>query len=117
MRQDYQLFADLPGVKKEDISLDIDSETHRLNLSAEKKRERTEESKSEEGGARYHFVERSYGKLSRSIRLPENMDIENADANYSNGVLHLSFPKKEVPAPRKIPIKFNDEQGKIKKSK
>ncbi|CAN0468407.1 unnamed protein product, partial [Discosporangium mesarthrocarpum] len=88
------------------ITLDIDSGTRRLNLSAERKLERKEERKDEEGGTRYHFAERSYGKFSRSIRLPENTDMDNANADYSNGVLHLTFPKKEVAGPRKIAINF-----------
>ncbi|CAM9345236.1 unnamed protein product [Discosporangium mesarthrocarpum] len=51
----YEIHADLPGFRKEDITLDIDSGTRRLNLSAGRKREGKEERKDEEGGPRYHF--------------------------------------------------------------
>ena len=57
---------------------------------------------------RYHFVERSYGKTTRSIRLPETADVSKANADYSSGVLTLTFPKREVPAARRIRIPVGD---------
>ncbi|CAM9556727.1 unnamed protein product, partial [Discosporangium mesarthrocarpum] len=108
--QGYELHADLPGFRKEDITLDIDSGTRSLNLPGERKLERKEERKDEERGTRYHFAERSNGKFRRSIRLPENTDMDNANADYNNGVLHLTFPK-EVAGPRKIAINFGEEEG------
>ena len=53
---------------------------------------------------RYHFVERSYGKSTRSVRLPETADAENAIAGYSAGVLTVTFPKKEAPTARRLQI-------------
>ena len=57
---------------------------------------------------RFHFVERSYGKTTRSIRLPETADVSKASADYSSGVLTLTFPKREVAASRRIRIPVED---------
>lgn len=57
---------------------------------------------------RYHYVERSYGKTTRSVHLPDAADIDNAKADYSNGVLTLSFPKKETPESRRLQIPVGD---------
>ena len=63
--------------------------------------------------SRYHFVERSYGKTTRSIRLPETADASKANADYSGGVLTLTFPKREVAATRRIRIPVEGDGGKL----
>ena len=61
---------------------------------------------------RYHFVERSYGKSTRSVRLPETADTSKATAVYSAGVLTVAFPKKEAPAARRLQIPVVGGDGK-----
>ena len=89
----YLVIADLPGVKKEDIHVDIDGA--QVTLTAEVKRE-----KETAEGERVLHTERSYGKVSRSFALPQELDEAKAEAKFLDGVLELRLPKKAA-APRK----------------
>ena len=93
----YQVTADLPGVKKEDIQVAIDGA--QVTLSAEVKRE-----KEAAEGTRALHVERSYGKLSRSFSLPQELDEAKAEAKFRDGVLELTLPKKAAAARKAITI-------------
>src|SRR5258705_13382954 len=93
----YLVTADLPGVRKEDIQVAIDGA--QLTLSAEIKREK----EVAEGGRVLH-TERSYGKLSRSFALPQELDEAKAEAKFRDGVLELTLPKKAAAARRAITI-------------
>lgn len=95
----YVLEAELPGFKKEDISIDIDKEC--LTISAERK------SESEEEGDDKNFVrrERYYGSYSRCFNV-RGIDTEAITAAYNDGVLTVNMPKKtpEIPAARRLEI-------------
>ena len=95
----YVLEADLPGMKKEDIHIDIDGD--RLSISAE--RNAVREEKDENGG--YIRCERSYGAFSRSFDI-SGIRGEEISAAYADGVLKLTLPKqtKSVPASRRLEI-------------
>ena len=95
----YVLEADLPGMKKEDIHIDIDGE--RLSISAE--RNAVREEKDENGG--YIRCERSYGSFSRSFDI-SGIRAGDISAAYEDGVLKLTLPKqtKAVPASRRLEI-------------
>ena len=95
----YVLEADLPGMKKEDIHIDIDGD--RLSISAE--RNAVREEKDENGG--YIRCERSYGSFSRSFDISGIRGVE-ISAAYEDGVLKLTLPKqtKAVPASRRLEI-------------
>lgn len=95
----YVLEADLPGVKKEDIHIDIDGD--RLSISAE--RSAVKEEKDENGG--YVRCERSYGSFSRSFDI-SGIRGEDISAAYADGVLTLTLPKqaRTVPASRRLEI-------------
>ncbi len=93
----YQVTADLPGVKKEDIHVAIDGA--RVTLTAEIKRE-----KEVAEGERVLHVERSFGKLSRSFSLPQELDDAKAEARFRDGVLVLTLPKKAAAARKAITI-------------
>ena len=95
----YVLEADLPGMKKEDIHIDIDGD--RLSISAE--RSAVKEEKDENGG--YIRCERSYGSFSRSFDI-SGIRGEDISAAYADGVLTLTLPKqtKTVPASRRLEI-------------
>ncbi|CAM9878466.1 unnamed protein product [Scytosiphon promiscuus] len=100
----FELTADLPGMRQEDISVDVDTESGVLTVSGERKDEREEKGDGDDGGRKYHFVERSYGKMTRSIRLPETADTAKAAADYNAGVLNITFPKRDAPGPRRLQI-------------
>lgn len=77
--------AELPGLEPEDIDISLDRDV--LTISGEKRAE------SEEKGARYYRVERSYGSFSRSISLPSEIEAEKIEATFKRGVLKVNLPK------------------------
>ncbi len=81
----FYIEAEMPGLKKEDISLGVEEDV--LTIKGERKKE------TEEQGKNYHRVERNYGSFSRSFNLGELIDQENIEASFENGVLHVSLPK------------------------
>ena len=94
----YHIEIDLPGMKKEDISVDLNNNI--LTISGERK------TKNEVKKEDYYKMESSYGKFQRSFSIPENVDIENITANGEDGVLEITIPKKEkTENSKKIEIK------------
>ena len=93
----YAVTAELPGVRKEDIKVDIDGA--QVTLAAEVKREK--EAKEDD---RLLHTERQYGKVSRSFALPQELDEEKVEAKFKDGVLLLTLPKKAAPARKAITI-------------
>jgi len=93
----YQVSAELPGVKKEDIQVAIDGA--QVTLSAEVKRE-----KETAEGERLLHTERVFGKVSRSFTLPQELDEAKAEAKFRDGVLELTLPKKSAAARKAITI-------------
>jgi HSP20 family protein len=88
--------AELPGLSKDDIELNIQDNV--LTLKGEKKQEKKEEKEN------YHRVERSYGSFSRSFTLPAGVDPENVQATFKDGVLVIALPKVEEAKQKKIEI-------------
>ena len=93
----YQVTADLPGVKKEDIHVAIDGA--QVTLTAEVKRE-----KEVAEGERLLHTERSFGKVTRSFTLPQELDEDKAAAKFRDGVLELTLPKKTAAARKSLTI-------------
>lgn len=88
----------MPGVKKEDIKVDLNKGV--LTISGERKTK--EEVKQED----YYKIETYFGKFSRSFTLPDNVDIENIEAKSDNGVLEIVIPKlKDDVSKKSIEIK------------
>jgi len=81
----YHVDVDLPGVKKEDIKVDLKENV--LTISGERRLK--EEIKEED----YYRIETRFGKFSRSFTLPDDADVENIDAVSENGVLEIIIPK------------------------
>ncbi len=94
----YTVHADIPGVKKEDIHVNI--EGNQVSISAETKTE-----KEEKKGEKVLRSERYYGKVSRSFTLAHDVDEAKAQAKYTDGVLELTLPKKTTTAGRKLEVK------------
>jgi HSP20 family protein len=94
--------ADIPDVKFEDIDVKLENGT--LTLRGERK---FEKQSTEKGG--WHRLERSYGTFERSFTLPETVDAEQVKADYKNGTLTVTLPKKEIAKPRqvKVEVKHN----------
>jgi len=93
----YTVCAELPGARKEDIQVSIDGA--QVTLSAEVKRE-----KEVAEDARVLHTERTFGKVSRSFTLPQEIDEAAAEAKFRDGVLELTLPKKAAPARKQIAI-------------
>ena len=93
---DVVVRVEVPGMKKEDCSISIEGNT--LKLSGEKHIER------ETHDSTYHVMERAYGAFQRSIPLPRNVDIDRAEASYSNGVLTVRLPKTASEQARSVPV-------------
>lgn len=94
----YHIDVDLPGVKKEDITIDVHDGV--LTISGE--RNFKEEVKEED----YYKVETSFGKFQRTFTLPENIDVENINATCNDGVLEVVIPKQEkIENRKKIEVK------------
>jgi HSP20 family protein len=93
----YVVRAELPGLKPEDVKLEIEDDA--LVLQGERKVEREEDS----GGA--HRTEIRYGRFYRSVPLPDGVNAEQARAKFENGVLEVTVPVSEEKTQRKqIPI-------------
>jgi HSP20 family protein len=90
------LKADIPDMKFEDI--DVRMENGTLTVRGERKFDQEEK----KGG--WHRVERSYGTFERVFALPETVNPEGAQADYKNGVLTVTLPKKELAKPRQIKV-------------
>ncbi|MBF0308956.1 MAG: Hsp20/alpha crystallin family protein [Magnetococcales bacterium] len=93
------LQADLPGMDQKEIKVELDNGL--LTLSGE--RHASQEIKDET----YRRVERSFGRFSRSFRIPNTADVENISATYRDGVLEIVLPKKEEAKPRAIAVKVH----------
>ena len=93
----YTVTAELPGVKKEDIHVTIDGAE--VTLTAEVKREK-EVTQDE----RVLHAERTFGKVTRSFTLPQEVDEAKAEAKFRDGVLELTLPKKAAAARKQVTI-------------
>lgn len=95
----YHVEVDLPGVKKEDI--DVDVKENIVTISGERKTKKEVKEKD------YYKVESAYGKFERSFTLPEDVDVENIHAESEDGVLEVVIPKlaKAEKQSKKIEIK------------
>ncbi|OAY82539.1 17.9 kDa class I heat shock protein-like [Ananas comosus] len=85
--------ADLPGVKKEEVKVEVE-EGNVLQISGERTREK------EEKNDTWHRVERSSGKFLRRFRLPDNAKVDQVKAAMENGVLTVTVPKEDVKKPQ-----------------
>ena len=88
--------ADLPGFKKDEI--DVEAYEDRILISAKRKREKVEK------GENFYRRERSAGELRRMITLPEEVNIEKAKVDFSDGVLEIKLPKKEKKKEKKVKL-------------
>ncbi len=85
---EYCIKAELPGVKKEDLDIDIDK--NHITINAKKEEEKTEKE------AHYKKSEFRYGEFSRTVYFPQDIDIEKTNAKLEHGILRINAPKMEA---------------------
>lgn len=90
----YEIRLALPGMKKEDINIEVEKNT--LKVNGEKSQQKTEE------GEKFHRTENYYGKFSRVFNLPEHASKDAIEAEFENGMLNITVPKLEVKEARNI---------------
>lgn len=93
----YTLQAEVPGVSKDDIHVNVDGKLVTLRAEIKQQDSQTE-------GGRLLRSERYYGAVSRSFQLPVDVDNSAAKAKYENGVLQLTLPKKTAAAAQRLAI-------------
>ena len=95
--KEYRVLAELPGVKKEEISITING--NEVAVSAEVKHE-----KDVKNGDTVLRAERYYGKIQRAFALGQEVDEDTAQAKYNDGVLELTLPKRTAAAAKKLAV-------------
>lgn len=96
------LRMDVPGIELKDIDIQLENQT--LTIKGERRFEQQQPS----NGKGYHRIERSYGAFARTFALPNTLDTERVRAEYRNGVLNVTLPKKELAKPRSIRVEVTD---------
>ncbi|ORY37364.1 HSP20-like chaperone, partial [Neocallimastix californiae] len=102
----YYIHADLPGMNKDQVKMELSDDDRILTISdknvkedanenKEEQKKEQKETKKEENNKKYSRIECSYGKFSRSFSIPENADINNIQAKMENGVLEVTLKKME----------------------
>jgi HSP20 family protein len=99
-----RVLAELPGLRAEDVSVEVEDNV--LTLSGERKLEHEDK---REG---YHRIERAYGSFSRSFVLPRTVDTQGIEAEMKDGTLHLRLPKRAESQPRRIDVRATPEDEK-----
>jgi HSP20 family protein len=99
----YVLTADLPGVAQDDIKIELNDNV--LTVAGERRSEHTTE------GDGYRRLERSSGRFSRSLTLPEGIDPESISASYDNGVLRVEIPKPTQRVPHRVEVTVGAPQA------
>jgi HSP20 family protein len=92
----YIVEADIPGMKKEDIQIEVADNI--VTIHGERK------SESEEKNKEYHRIERSYGSFRRSVQVPGGFKHDNVSAKFENGVLRVTLPKPEESKPKRVTV-------------
>jgi len=93
------LKAELPGMKKEDVQVEINDGV--ITLKGERKMETDEKNNN------YHRIERGYGSFHRSFTLPAMVDRSKIKAHYKEGILEVTLPKAEEATLKSIPVEVN----------
>jgi HSP20 family protein len=96
---EYELSAELPGLKKEDIHISFSDGI--LKLEGERKKEK------EEKDTDYHRVERTFGNFCRTFRLPNTVKTDKIAADFKDGILNVRLPKMEEVKPKEIEVKIS----------
>ncbi len=96
--ENFLVKVELPGLKKEDIKISVRGNL--LSVSGERKQETETKEKT------FHRIERSYGKFSRNITLPADVDADKVKATYKDGILAITLSKPETMKPKEIDVEI-----------
>jgi len=99
----FVLRADLPGLSEGDVNIEVQDGT--LTISGERGAEHEQREKG------WYRIERSFGRFSRSLSLPDGVDPDGIQASFSHGVLEVRIPKPEERKPRRIAISSSSGDG------
>jgi HSP20 family protein len=95
------LKADVPDIDPKNVGIQIENGT--LTVKGERKFEE------QKNGKGFHRIERSYGSFVRAFSLPETVEADKVKADYKNGVLTITLPKKEVAKPRTVNVEISNQ--------
>lgn len=90
--------AEIPGMTREDIKVSVQGNL--LTITGERKQENETKNKT------FHRIERAYGKFSRMITLPTDVDADKVKATYKDGILNVALPKPESVKPKNIDVEI-----------
>ncbi|MCA2976975.1 MAG: Hsp20/alpha crystallin family protein [Myxococcaceae bacterium] len=96
--EDFQVKAELPEVKREDVKVNVSDGL--LRIEGERRFDKEDKSK------KYHRVERFYGSFMRSFALPDGVEAEKARAEFKDGLLTVRLPKSAKAQPRSVDVKI-----------
>jgi HSP20 family protein len=102
---DFVLRADLPGMRRDDVKLEIEDNV--LTVSGERAAEHAE---NEQG---FYRLERAFGTFSRSLTLPKGIDAEAVTASFTDGVLEVHIPKPAQAKPRRVEISTTADEPQV----
>lgn len=106
-KENYKVKVQLPGVKKDDIEVELDNDFMTITAVL---REEKEEKNLEEHNARYHTSEFRYGKFQRTISFDQPIKAEDSDAVYKNGILTITIPKQNIETSKPKKLKINAKE-------
>ncbi len=106
-KENYKVRVQLPGVKKDDIEVELDNDFMTITAVTQEEKEEKQET---EHNARYHTSEFRYGKYQRTISFDQPIKTEEAKAKYKDGVLCITIPKQNIEAtkPKKLTIETKE---------
>lgn len=104
--KDYKVKVQLPGVKKDDIEVEIDNDF--MTISAEIHEEK-EEKHELEHNKRYHTSEFRYGRYQRTISFDQPIKSDEANASYKNGILTITLPKQQIDTKETKKLEIKEE--------
>lgn len=105
--KNYKVKVQLPGIKKDNINIELDNDF--MTISAEIHEEK-EEKKEEEKNIKYHTSEFRYGKYMRTISFDQPVKADEAKAKYKDGILTVTIPKQEIETNTKKIIEIKDDE-------
>ncbi|WPY01869.1 Hsp20/alpha crystallin family protein (plasmid) [Candidatus Trichorickettsia mobilis] len=94
---EYKIEVELPGIKQQDIEVKMDNNI--LTIKGQREEEKEEKERT------YYTRERYYGSFQRSVSLPNNVNPDDIEAKFDNGILHIQIPKKPTDNSKRIEIK------------
>ena len=103
--KEYTVKVQLPGVKKDDIEVELDNDF--MTITAEIEEEKDEKEQKDKN-AKYHTCEFRYGKYKRTISFDQPVRIEDTTADYKNGVLNITLPKQKITETKAKKLEIRD---------